>query len=143
MEETQSLLDLQVDQEASANLQETSRWGKFLGMVTVIAMILFILLCIVFWSQFDRAFAGYEDAQEGSVQAFKIGVVIGFVLVGLVFFILMNFLIKGANRIRNGIRNKDQLLFNSGLVSLKNYFAMYAVLGILGLVFTLIGLLNK
>ena len=44
MEENQSLLDLEVDSEVTTNLIEASKWGKFLGLVVLAGMGLFVLL---------------------------------------------------------------------------------------------------
>jgi hypothetical protein len=62
------------------------------------------------------------------------------IIVIAIVAVLMSFLIKGANRIRAGIQNRDQVLFNNGLGNLKNFFVMYGVLAVLGMVFTLLGL---
>lgn len=143
MEENQSFLELQVDQQASANLNEVSRWGKFFGLLVVIGMALFFLLFIFFWTRFLGAFATLDQSDSQNIEMVRIVMIVAFVIVGVIFGIMMSFLIKGANRIRAGIRNKDQLLFNSGLASFKNYFAMYGVIAIIGIFFALIGLLNQ
>ena len=65
------------------------------------------------------------------------------IIICAVVVVLMMFLIKGANGIRNGLLNKDQITFNIGLANLKNYFVMYGILGIIGLFFALIGLLSR
>ena len=71
-------------------------------------------------------------------------VIAGVIIIALAICgILYGFLIRGANRIRKGIENGDQILFNSGLANIKNYFAMYGVLAILGILFAIIGLLNS
>ena len=38
MEDKQSFLDLQVDEQVSTQLTEASRWAKFLGIVVLIAL---------------------------------------------------------------------------------------------------------
>jgi hypothetical protein len=143
MEENQSLLELQVDQDATASLTEISRWGKLLGLLAVIGFgLLFVFVLI-----FSGRLAGYmvlkEDTAATDVAYFRIGIFIGFAFVGAILIVLMSFLIRGANRIRLGIRNKDQLLFNSGLASLKNYFTMYGVLVLIALFFSLLALTTR
>ena len=141
MEENQSFLELKVDEQLSANLTEVSRWGKFLAILVIVAIGLLFLMVILLWGRLAGQFLTLEEIQGTGADLLMVGLIVVFAIVGAIVGILMSFLIKGANRIRNGIRNNDQMLFNSGLANLKNYFAMYGVLGILGLLFTFLGLL--
>ena len=140
MEENQSFLELQVDQEAATNLTEISRWGKLLGLLTVIGLGLLFAFFIILSGKLAGYMLVKEDAKTTDVALVRIGMFIAFGIFGAILGILMSFLIKGANRIRLGLRNKDQLLFNSGLASLKNYFTMYGILMLIALFFSLIGL---
>jgi hypothetical protein len=143
MEENQSLLDLQVDREAAQQLTEMSRWAKFLGLLTSIGLALIFLLMIVLWSRFAALLFPRDEVDQQSLQLGRIMLIAVILIVALVVGIMVNFLIKGANRIRQGINARDQLLFNSGLNSLKNYFAMYGVIALIGLFFELLGLVTK
>jgi len=143
MEENQSFLELQVDKSALENLSEASRWGRLLAIMVLVALGLFLLLIIVMGRQFGEMVLTTEEMKGSGGDLFWVGLIVAFVFVGAIVGVLMSFLIKGANRIRNGIRNKDQLLFNSGLANLKNYFAMYGILGILGLLIAMLGLITK
>jgi hypothetical protein len=143
MEENQSLLDLQVDREAASNLTEVSRWAKLLAMLVCICFVLASVLLIVLWSRFSSVFFPNDATDKQTAEIARIGVIAFLIIVGVIGGIMMSFLIKGANRIRLGIHNRDQLLFNSGLNSFKNYFAMYGVIALLGIFFELIGLVTK
>jgi len=125
----------------SASLAEVSRWGKFLALLVIVAIGLFFLMVILLWGRLAGQFLTLEEIQGSGADLLMAGLIVVFAIVGAIVGILMSFLIKAANRIRSGILNQDQLLFNSGLANLKNYFAMYGVLGILGLLFTFLGLL--
>jgi heme/copper-type cytochrome/quinol oxidase subunit 2 len=141
MEENQSLLELQVDREASTNLMEVSRWGKFLGLLILIGVGLVIILCLFLWGRMARTLIPADEIDSSSRSLMQIILIGALVIAGAVVGILMSFLIKAGTRIRLGIQNRDQLLFNSGLASLKNYFTMYGVIAIIGLFFSLIALL--
>lgn len=143
MEENQSFLELQVDKGTSENLSEAARWGKLLAIMVLGATGLLLLIVILMGRQFAELFLTSDEMKGSGGDLFMVGLIAAFVFVGAIVGVLMSFLIKGANRIRNGIRNKDQLLFNSGLANLKNYFAMYGVLGIFGLLMAMLGLLTK
>jgi len=143
MEENQSLLELHVDQEATANFTEISRWAKLLGLLTLIGLGLLFAFFIILSGKLAGYMLVKEDANASDIVFFRVGMFIAFAIFGAILGILMSFLIRGANRIRLGIRNKDQLLFNSGLGSLKNYFTMYGVLVLIALFFSLLGLATR
>jgi hypothetical protein len=143
MEENQSLLDLQVDRDAASNLIEATRWGKLLGLITTIGFGLFVILIFFLWGKFSNVIFPNDEVDKKNLEMLRMAFVVVFLIVGVVLWIMMNFLIKGANRIRLGIQNRDQLLFNSGLNSIKNYFAMYGVLALLGLFFELLSLVTN
>jgi len=143
MEESQSFLELQLDKEASENLSEAARWGKLLGGMVLGAVGLLLLLIILMGRQLTSLFLTSSEMEGSEGDVLIIGLIGGGVFVGAIVGILMSFLIKGANRIRQGILRKDQILFNNGLANLKNYFAMYGILGILGLLLSMLGLLNQ
>jgi hypothetical protein len=135
MEENRSLLDMGVDASAQNNLIETSRWSKLMAILILVAMGLSVLMLVFAWNSMAEIMMWGPDAQgAGAIVAVMLIIVIAIVAV------LMSFLIKGANRIRAGIQNRDQVLFNNGLGNLKNFFVMYGVLAVLGMVFTLLGL---
>lgn len=143
MEENQSFLELQVDREGSENLTDAMRWGKWLGLMILVAMGLMLLAVILLGRQLAAAFLTSGELTGSTGDAFVIGLVIGVAFVAAIIGVLMSFLVKAASRIRNGIINKDQFLFNSGLTSLKNYFVMYGVLVILRLVLVMLTLAFK
>lgn len=139
MEDNQSFLDLQVDEQASTQLTETSRWAKFLGITVLVAVGITVLMVGMLWNRFDGWFREYEEMDDESIRVMKLVVVVCLVIVVAVCAIMMTFLIKGANAIRAGIRQKDQVLFNTGLGHFRNYLAMTGVLGVIFLLFSLIG----
>lgn len=135
MEENRSLLDMGVDSAAQNNLMETSRWSKLMAILILVAIGLSVLIMAIAWNSMTAIMHwGSESQGAGAIMAVMMVIVIAIVAV------LMSFLIKGANRIKAGIQNRDQVLFNNGLGNLKNFFVMYGVLAVLGMVFTLLGL---
>lgn len=143
MEENQSLLELEVDNEASANLTEVSKWGKFLAIIVLVALGMIVLLVAFIWSKLGTLLSTTDDMPPEAVSVTKVMIVIVLLIAGAIVGVLMSFLIKGANQVRYGVVNKDQVIFNSGLANLKNYFVMSGILGILGLLFSLLGFLSR
>jgi succinate dehydrogenase/fumarate reductase cytochrome b subunit len=139
MQEDQSIPDLKVDEETTVNLTEVSRWAKFMGVLVLVAIGLVFLMCGFLWNRIPIFFSSARADTELSNQV-KISLLIFLILVAGVLGVLMYFLIKGANCIRAGLRNRDQYLFTIGLGYLRNYFIMYGVISIISLLFNLISL---
>lgn len=139
MEDNQSFLDLQVDDQTAIQLHETSKWGKFLAIAVLSALALFVLFFVGIWSQMDSLFqSSYGDFDERNMNFLKMVMAIFLGIAVIVVVILMVFLLKGANAIRTAVREKDVALFNTGLGHVRNYFAMMGILSILFLVLRLI-----
>ncbi|MET0392502.1 MAG: hypothetical protein ABW019_05145 [Chitinophagaceae bacterium] len=139
MEDNTSVQELRVDAEAAAGLTGIARWGKFFGVLVLAGTGLFFLLLVVLWDQLVGALPELDTADRETAEIVKVGMIIVCLILAVIIGVLMSFLLKSASRIRNGLRYNDSLLLNSGLASLRNYFAMYAVLSIIQLLFSLIG----
>jgi hypothetical protein len=135
MEDNQSLLDLQVDDQAATHLHETSKWAKFLAIAILSAAGLVTLIFIGFWGAMSSAFQSVDEFDERNANMLRVVVAIVLIIVLAIVVILMMFLLKGANAIRRAVTHKDPVLFNTGLAHIRNYFAMAGILSLLGLVF--------
>ena len=139
MEENQSILELQVDQTASKNLSDAARWAKFLSVTGFVCMGLMVIFFLSMHSQIASALSqvipGFANIDSFGMLTTIIIVVAG---IGSLF---MYFLFRGAILIKRGLETKSQETFNNGLASLKNYFIMYGILAIIGLISNLVSLL--
>ena len=138
MEEDQSILELQVDETASKNLSDATRWAKFLSITAFVCMGLVVIFFIALRSQIASAFSevipGFSDIDS-------LGMLIGIIVIAAgIVCLLMYFLFRGATLIKKGIETKSQDVFNNGLASLKAYFTMYGILAIIGLISNLVSL---
>ena len=139
MEDNQSFLDLQVDDQTAIQLHETAKWGKFLAIAILSALGLCVLFFVGLWSQMGALFQSPYDAyDERNVSFLKMIVAIFLLIAVIVVVILMVFLLKGANAIKTSVRTKDGALFNTGLAHIRNYFAMMGILSLLFIVLRLI-----
>ncbi|HEY2721362.1 MAG TPA: hypothetical protein VGI82_06540 [Chitinophagaceae bacterium] len=136
MEENQSILDLQVDNSAAANLSEASRWAKFLSIVGFVCMGLLVLLLLAEEAKIGQYFVNYVPG--GNVSNNVVALMVVVIIVAAIVCVLMFFLFKAATLIQRGIATKNQEIFNNGLASLKAYFTMYGILAILGALGSLI-----
>lgn len=140
MEENEFLLDLKVDAEASAQMQETAKWGKLFGIVVLAGFGLFFILLLAMWNSISKMIMTPEMIEEGAATVMKYTAIIVSLVALAVTAILMNFLIRAGIGIRRGLQLKDQAIFTIGLANLRNYFTMYGVISILQLLFSLIRL---
>jgi len=140
MEDNQSILELQVDQTASKNLSDATRWAKFLSVTGFVCMGLMVICFIAMQSQVTSLLSQLvpEFTDLGNLGGVLIAVI---VIVAGIVCLLMYFLFKGSILIKKGIETKSQEIFNNGLASLKAYFIMYGILAIIGLISNLVSIL--
>jgi hypothetical protein len=139
MENNQSLLDLRVDGDTNTNLSEVSRWANFMAILVLIGIACMVLAVGFLWNRIATLTLPTDGGDVQVASQVKVMVIFILVIGGAIVGVLMYFLIKGAQLIRAGLRLNDQERFTSGLGYLKNYFVMYGVLKILGVLFSLIG----
>lgn len=131
MEQNQPLFDLKIDQTASQELTETSRWSKLLAILIISIAGLVILAFLFAWNKIEVVFfTQLEGANAGS--AFAV-VAVMVIIIAIIVGVLMYFLLRAAYRIKTSIRIRDQQLFNRGLNDLKTFFIIVGVFSILGL----------
>lgn len=143
MEHNQSLFEQQVEENVSANLVQVSRWSKLLAIIIIAGMGLLLLLILALWSTFSQFFDAMSSVPGSNGNIIMITILVMLIIIFAIVGVLMMFLIRGATNIRNGLANKEQVTFNKGLNNLKNYFLMYGILGIIGVLFMLLGLLSR
>jgi hypothetical protein len=138
MEENQSILELQVDQTASKNLSDVTRWAKFLSITGLVCMGVMVIFFIVMRSKIASALS---PLIPGFSEIDSFGMLISIVVIGAgLVCVLMYFLFRGSVLIRKGIESKNQEVFNNGLASLRAYFTMYGVLAVIGLVINMVSI---
>jgi hypothetical protein len=138
MEENQSILELQVDQTASKNLSDVTRWAKFLSITGLVCMGVMVIFFIVMRSKIASALS---QLIPGFSEIDSFGMLISIVVIGAgLVCVLMYFLFRGSVLIRKGIESKNQEVFNNGLASLRAYFTMYGVLAVIGLVINMVSI---
>jgi hypothetical protein len=136
------LLDLEIDPIVSRSFREATRWAKFIAIVYSVCLGLLALVAAIGGARFSEAIASVlEDYQSpyasiiGSAVLLIIGV--GVVIGGVLLF----FLFKFCNQVKDGLERQDQSLFNSGLKSLRNYFMIYGVIAMVYFVLVIVGLI--
>ncbi|HTR30072.1 MAG TPA: hypothetical protein VMH27_12430 [Puia sp.] len=128
-------LEMHLDYDGGQTLQETVRWSKFLAIVGIIGLGIYLLAVLV-GSSFIAALVQQMYGLEG---VGVLGLVIAFVVIILailIFVVIM--LYRFSTLTRRGIDTQDQATFNRGLRSLKTYFLINGIIAILYLLLTIL-----
>ena len=138
MEDQQSLFEFNVDEASANEIVEMTRWSKLFAIL--LSCVLVIVLA--FFIMASGKLSAELTQQMGDEKSIFLGFVyVVVILILAVAGIMMFFLLRSANRIRNGLYQHDQLLFNSGLNDLKIYFIFMGVISILSLCSSLLAFL--
>jgi hypothetical protein len=136
-------LDLEIDYEAKQSLTNAAYWAKFISIFIFSCSALIILLLVVASSAFTNGFKRGFGQALGIFEAFNGGALLAvffvvLLLIAVVYYFLYNFGVKVKAAMLTD--NVEQL--NSGLSSLKIYFIIMGVFGILGIVTSLYAFVN-
>jgi len=122
------LSDLLVTHTMGDHLHDTTKWCRFLSIVGIVFLSIFLIMVIV---------AGTSVAPTMAIAIPGMGEVSNNLLILLaivliaVFGVLVFFLLRFSIYTRRGLEMRNQVLFNEGLKALKIYFIVYGVLGLL------------
>jgi hypothetical protein len=146
MEQNQntSLFSLNLDAQNSYTLRSMASWSKVLGWVGMILGVLFIILGIMVQQAMSQ-YGGYRSYRSGGFSASAIGNygLAVYVVLGLIFVITSIFAINAGGKINAALRANDQAALSSGFANARNYFAFWAVIIIIMLLFVLLGVLGS
>ena len=133
-----SLFQLNLDASNSYTLRSAASWAKVLGVVSIILGILFILMGIVIQSTMSKYSNYGGEFRNSNSLAADFGMII-YVIMGLIFIVAAMFSINFGNRIIKALKTNDQEALSSGFAACRNFFAFWAILTIISLLFMLLG----
>lgn len=146
MEENQSsLFQLNLDAQNSYTLRSTASWAKVLGVVSIILAGLFLILGIMAQSASRSYRGGYSSYRRSAFDAEALG---GMGLAVLVIMALIYgaggfFALTAGNKINQGLKTNNMEALNAGFANARNFFALWAILVIISLLFMLLGILGN
>ena len=123
--------DLSVTPIIGSHLIQTSKWCRFISIVCIIFLAIFLLMMFVAGSTIAPLISSIIPGAEnyiGTLLLVVFGVVI--IISGVLVFFLLRFSVLT----RRGIELRNQDIFNEGLKALKMYFVIYGILAILGVI---------
>ena len=147
MEQNTSLFELSVTPESRSHLGETAKWAKFLsicGMVGIILMVIFGIYISLAVSKQSNEFDDLYRKQgvELSSKGLGAGMMITYILFGLLYFFPCLFTLQFANKMKSALISNDSLVLSESFRSLKKTFRYMGVLTIIMLAFFLIALIT-
>jgi hypothetical protein len=142
MDQHDHLSELAVDANASHQLKEVAKWGKFLAIVGFIGCVLILVIGIVMAISFSEV-SSYERETLGAgyKAGYGLGIVAVYIVIAVLWFFPCLYLFQSAIKVRNALESSDQGLLNEGLAKLKACFRFWGIMTIIILSFYGIGLL--
>lgn len=126
--------DLSINQVVADRLQSITKWSRFLGIVGFIFVALFVLFLVAFSTQISRLGEVYPSLAKFPVSILYLVGLVGIAITG----VLLYFLLRFASLTQRALQSRSQEQLNKGLESLKTFYAIYAVIGIISLALNLI-----
>lgn len=147
MEQNQnsSLFELGVSSDAKSHLGEAAKWGKFLaicGMITIVLMVIFGIIASLAITKAGGEFDNEFRQQGMSSTGLGAGMMIVYLLFGLLYFFPCLFTLQFANKMKLALTSGDDLMLSESFRSLKKTFRYLGVLTIIGLAFLVMALLT-
>lgn len=145
-EQKPSLLELQIDDVAVPSLKETAKWTKFLSITCIVFIVLMVLCALLASSTIATIFARMSaysgDGGMGiAAGALTGGIIMGVMLVfAVVLAVVTYFLYAFSTQVRKAVDFNNQPALEKGIASLKNFFMVAGILGILSLLSSLMAL---
>ncbi len=144
MEQNQntSLFQLNLDAQNSYTLRSAASWAKVLGVVGIIIGILCFIAGVIAQAALNRYSGSNYYRNETGFSARTLGNagLVVYLIMGLIFVVSSIFALNAGNKINQGLKTNDQATLNAGFAGARNYFAFWAILLIIMLLFMLLGI---
>ena len=124
----------------SGTLRSAAGWAKVLGVLGVVFGAFFFVIAFIVQNSVEKY--GYYGSSQGreATSLVATGAMIVYVLIGVLTIIGSIFPITFANKILAALRTNDPSALRSGFSGLRNYFAYWSILMIIGLLFMLLAI---
>lgn len=136
-----SLFQLNLDASNSNTLRSAASWAKVLGVLGIIFGILFLAIAFLVQNALSTTRGGLDNfGYEGStsmIANFGMGI---YICMGVLTIIGSIFALIFGNKISSALRTNDPYTLRGGFAGLRNYFAFWGILMIIGLILMIIGI---
>lgn len=124
-------LDISVDDDSKISLESASKWASIISILSFVFLLVALGAVVYFFKEFSPL-----KERFGSEQSLQIGLgvmVAIFIVVALIAGIILYFLLNFANKTARGLRTNNIEDIESGISSLKVFFIIMGVFGMIGL----------
>jgi hypothetical protein len=142
-DQNSSLFSMSLDAQNSYTLRSMASWAKVLGVTSIIIAGLCVVWGIVFqqmMSRYDSGLYNYRSSGISSSGMAGAGLAI-YVIAGVIYGLSGMFAINAGNKINAGLKGNNMELLNAGFAGARNFFALWAILMIITLLFMFIGIM--
>jgi len=139
--QSSSLFQLNIDANNASTLRSAANWAKILGILGIVFGLLFILIAFVVQNTINstyRRFDDYGPSQNTGILA--TGAMAVYIVMGLLTIIGSIFALNFGSKVSSALRTNDSNTLRSGFAGARNYFAFWAILMIIGLLFMVIAI---
>ena len=138
MQEQETLFERKISEETGYQFRELSKWIRLFVILSGLS-VLIVIFFLAF--KFDSILELLNKQREiVDRTALLIGVFVGGFFILAFAGIMLFFVARAGRRIRNGLDQSSQELFNGGLNDLKTFFVIWGAWGILSLLSVLLTL---
>jgi len=135
------LFQLNVDANTGYTLRSAASWAKILGILGIIFGLCFIGMGILMQNTMNQMGGAFDEYKyRGSASMMGNVAMIMYILIGVITMIGSLFALSFGNRVTTAIRTNDQNTLRAGFAGVRNYFAYWTILMIIGLLILIIGL---
>lgn len=141
----ESFLHMHLDYDGGNILRETVRWSRFLSIVGIVALSIFLLAFALAGAALLPALSSLAPGIDSLAGLGSALLIVGVLVVLVIFGYLVYMLYRFSVLTRRGIDHQDQASFAKGMACLKIYFlisGIFAILSLLGNLFSLTKLFN-
>jgi hypothetical protein len=142
--QSSSLFQLNVDANTGYTLKSAASWAKLLGILGIIFGVLFIAIGIMLQQTVSRSGVFDEYGGYGSRNANMLGNLgmIVYIIMGAITILGSLFAFNFGNRASAALRTNDQNSLRGSFAAVRNYFAFWGILMIIGLLLCIIALVQ-
>lgn len=144
-EENKSIFNLQIDETSRANMLETAKWTKFLGIVNIIFLALYLLVMMSAGAAFSSMSSAYGGSSAGMANFGAAGMIImALIMVAFTIYPVMC-LLRYSKATKSAFLTSNQEEFNAATGYMKGFFkyigiVMIIVLGLWAISMLFVGL---
>ena len=136
-------LDLEIDHEVTDSMNEAAKWAKFISIAVFVFCGLMLLVLIAVSGQFMNGFSTSLKRYNGFLAGMNGSAFFAIFSVAILLFVAVYyFLFDFSKKVKSALLSENTEELNKGINSLKIYFIIYAALGVLGIVSSIVTLFS-